>query len=191
MQKFDVQIALEGVREAREKWTKAKIKFDADVEYVMSRLINEAAVNYMSAEEVARASGLTTKRVRLLMRQRGLDPRKSKRLLSKQASETLMENAALLGVEPHEMDLMSPLAYLPAGQELRQMLTDMTLSQVTDVPDETEDELVERLTEAFKSAWHSRDAHWRTAEGTGAESQSDRTQHGIRAVLATLNETAE
>ena len=87
MQKFDVQIALEGVAEARTKWLAAKAKFDSDVEYILLRLIREAAHNYMSAEEFAKHSGLTVKRVRVLMRAAGLDPKMGKRLLSKKAAE--------------------------------------------------------------------------------------------------------
>jgi len=183
MQKFDVQIALEGIREARSKWAAAQSKFNADVEVLLMRLLNEAAVNFMSAEEVAKASGLTVKRVRILMRKHGLNPKVGKRLLAQRAAETLAENAALLGIDPHEMDLMSPLAYLPMGQEMRKFLETKTVSQVHELPDET---AVERLTEVFKAAWHSRDAYWRSAPGTGADSQSDRTQAGIRAVLAEL-----
>lgn len=134
MRKFDVQIALEGIAEARERWDSANKKFKADVEYLMTRLLNEAAVNHMSAEEIAKASGLTVKRVRALMRKMTLDPKKGKRLLAKQAAETLAENAALLGIEPHEMDLMSPLAYLPMGEEMRRKYQNQTVSQVTDEP---------------------------------------------------------
>lgn len=120
MHKFGVQLGLEAVAAARNEWTQALRKFEADVEYVMTRLINEAAINYMSAEDVAKHSGLTVKRVRLLMRNNGLDPKRAKRLLAKKAAETLAENAALLGVEVQDMDLMSPLAYLPAGSILKE-----------------------------------------------------------------------
>lgn len=131
MEKFGVTLGLEHVALARREWTQALRKFEADVEYVMKRLINEAAVNYMSAEQVAAASGLTVKRVRLLMRNNGLDPKRSKRLLAKRAAETLAENAALLGVEPHEVDLMSPLAYLPAGSVLRRQFLETQSQGVT------------------------------------------------------------
>lgn len=136
MKKFDVQIALEGINEATTAWAKARIKFNSDITYLMSRLLNEAAVNFMSAEEVARYSGMTVKRVRILMRANGLDPKKGKRLLAKQAAEALSENAALLGIEPHEMDLMSPLAYLPMGSDLRKFLETKTVSQVTELPEQ-------------------------------------------------------
>lgn len=122
MKKLDVVIALETVKEARAKWAVAQTSFTADVSTVMKRLLNEAAVNMMSAEEVAKASGLTVKRVRALMRENNLNPKNSKRLLAKTAAETLAENAALMGVEPREFDLMSPLAYLPMGSSLKGFL---------------------------------------------------------------------
>jgi hypothetical protein len=122
VQKFDVQIALEGIAEAKTKWTRAFADFNAGVETAMTRLIHEAAANFMSAEEVAKHSGLTVKRVRILMRAAGLDPKHGKRLLSKNAATALAENAALLGIQPHEMDLTSPLAYLPMGSEMREFL---------------------------------------------------------------------
>lgn len=133
MQRFDVVIALEGIREARVKWHEANMKFHADVETLMSRLLNEAAVNFMSAEEVAKASGITVKRIRQAMRDRGLNPKSGKRLLSKQAAEALANNSALMGIEPHEMDLMSPLAYLPMGEKMKRELQDKTVSQVHEV----------------------------------------------------------
>lgn len=140
MQKFDVQIALEGIAEAKAEWATAITKFNADVEAVMQRLLHGAAVNYMSAEEVAKASGLTIKRVRVLMREAGLNPRDGKRLLAKKAAETLAENAALLGIEPHEMDLMSPLAYLPMGESLKKFLETEAMRGVKELPEDRLDE---------------------------------------------------
>lgn len=135
MKKFDVQIALEGVHEAKAAWAKAITKFNSDIDAMMARLLREAAVNYMSAEEVAKVSGFTVKRVRQMMRDAGLNPRDGKTLLSKKAAEALAENSALLGIEPHEMDLMSPLAYLPMGEQMRRdLIQNKVVSQVD--PDE-------------------------------------------------------
>jgi hypothetical protein len=114
----DVVGALISIRRARRAWDTARAKFLSDVDAAMMRLIHEAAANYMSAEEVARYSGFTVRAVRLKMRQNELTGR-GKRLLARQAAKALEENAALLGIEPREMDLMSPLAYLPAGKDLR------------------------------------------------------------------------
>lgn len=138
MQKFDVQIALEGIHEARHKWGVAQREFQKNLDMVMSRLIHEAAANYMSVVEVSRVSGMTTHRVRGIMRQNGLNPHSNKTLLAEQAAKALAVNAELMGVKPHEMDLTSPLAYLPMGSELRQQLTDKTVSQVHEVPDDEE-----------------------------------------------------
>lgn len=136
MKKFDVQIALEGIAEAKGKWSAGMRKFNDDVDHVMARLLHEAAANFMSVNEVAQASGLTTMRVRKMMRDAGLDPRKNKTLLAKSAADALQSNADLLGIEPHEMDLTSPLAYLPMGDELRQRLLDARVHRVTELPED-------------------------------------------------------
>jgi len=120
--KFEIELNLERIAEARKKWGKATASFNADVDAVMTRLLHEAATQMMSAEQVARYSGLTTKRVRTLFRNIGLDPKNGKRLMAKAAADALAENAALMGIEPREMDLMSPLMYLPMGSELKRML---------------------------------------------------------------------
>lgn len=136
MKKFEVQIALEGIREAKGEWAKAIRKFNADVEHALVRLLHEASANYMSVEEVARHSGLSPKRVRTLMRDHGLNPRLGKRVLADSAAKALTDNAALLGIRPHDMDLMSPLAYLPMGSQMRQALTDSGVARVTEMPEE-------------------------------------------------------
>lgn len=120
MKKFDIQMALGAVAEAKAKWAKHRAEFESGVDAVMFRLLHEAAANYMSAEEVARASGFTTAQIKKRMKAMGMNPVSGKRLLAKQAAEALATNSAILGIEPHEMDLMSPLAYLPAGSLLRQ-----------------------------------------------------------------------
>jgi len=122
MDRFGVQLALEKVAADREQWAAARTTFNAQVEPVMSRLIYEAVANRMSIEQIAAASGLTTKRVRVLMRDSGLDPKKGRGVLSQAAASALRENAALLDIDPLQMDLTSPLAYLPMGQELRETL---------------------------------------------------------------------
>lgn len=138
MKMYGVQIALEAIHEARDKWDTAHRKFNSDVSYLMARLINEAAVNHMSVEQVAKASGLTAKRVRTMMRAHGLDPKKGKQLLANHAAQTLADNAALMGVEPHEMDLMSPLAYLPMGSELRKQFLETEAARgVKELPEDT------------------------------------------------------
>lgn len=123
------------IAEAKRERAKRIAEFDSGVAAVMSRLLHEAARNYMSVEEVAKAGGFTVKRVRQMMRDVGLNPRDGKNLLSKKAAEALSNNAALLGVEPGEMDLMSPLAYLPMGEQLRRELQDKTVSKVTELPE--------------------------------------------------------
>jgi predicted XRE-type DNA-binding protein len=138
MLKFDVQMQLEGAREAREKWGQARVAFHQNYNKVVLRLIHEAVANYMSDRDVAEALGISVSRVRQLMTGLGMDGtmRKSKRLLAEHAAKALAENADLLGVHPSEVDLMSPLAYLPMGEEMRQQITDKTTAGVTELPDE-------------------------------------------------------
>lgn len=133
MKKFDVVLALSKIREANALWTKQRLAFNSDVDDLLRRLLHEAAHNFMSVEEVSKASGFTPKRVRELMRRAGLNPKDGKRLLSKKAAEALANNSALLGIEPGEMDLMSPLAYLPMGEQLKRQLH-KTVSQVHELP---------------------------------------------------------
>jgi hypothetical protein len=130
MRKFDVQIALEAVAEARHKWGAAQREFQTGMDKVLDRLIHEAVANFMSVEEFARYSGLSPKRVRDIMRRNHLTPKSGKTLLAKTAATALESNAALMGIAPHEMDLLSPLAYLPMGKQLKRELQNQTVSQV-------------------------------------------------------------
>lgn len=133
MKKLEVVSLLAMVKTAKEQHALEETKFNSDIVAVMTRLLHEAAVNYMSAEEVAKHSGFTVKRVRALMRDVGLNPRDGKGMLNRLASEALSNNAALMGIEPYEMDLMSPLAYLPMGEQMKRELADRTVSQVHEV----------------------------------------------------------
>jgi hypothetical protein len=143
MRKFDVQMALEGVAEADLKWREARRGYLANRNKVLARLLHEAAANFMSAREFAKFSGLPISRVRAMMREVGLNPKSGKRLLAETAADALATNSALLGMAPHEMDLMSPLAYLPMGSEMRQRLADAGASKVTELDDPSSD--VERF----------------------------------------------
>lgn len=133
MRRLEVLSYLGQIKEAREAFARAQTKFTSDVDAMMNRLLHEGARNFMSAEEIARASGMPVKRIRSFMRSAGLSPSDSKTLLSKKAAEALANNSALLGIEPSEMDLMSPLAYLPMGSVMKRELQDRSVSQVTDV----------------------------------------------------------
>lgn len=133
MKKAGIIEALLRVRVAKAQWAVAQTKFNSDTEAIMSRLLHEAAAARMSPEEVANYSGFTAKRIRMIMRIIGLNPRDGKNLLSKKAAEALADNAALLGIEPSEMDLMSPLAYLPMGPEMKRELQAKAVSQVASV----------------------------------------------------------
>jgi hypothetical protein len=139
VKRADIIEALVSVRVAKAQWAAAQTKFNSDVEAVMTRLLHEAVAARMSDSQVAYASGFTVKRIRMIMRAIGLNPRDGKNLLSAKAGEALANNAALLGIEPRDMDLMSPLAYLPMGSEMKRALQDKAVSQVRSVDEAEED----------------------------------------------------
>lgn len=136
MHKFEVTLALEAIKDSRDRWREGRKEFDAGVERVMARLLHEAMRHFMSVGQVSRLSGLTPARVRMLMRKHGLDQFSGKRLLSEKAAKALEGNAELLGIQPHEIDLTSPLAYLPAGKDVERLVRDQTVSQVTELPED-------------------------------------------------------
>lgn len=129
MNKTGIITALTHAREAREKWGTARAEFFSAYETVLTRLLHEACANFMGDTEIARHLGVSPASVRKMMRARGLTGR-SQNVLSKTAAEALANNAALLGIEPAEMDLMSPLAYLPMGSEMRKQIAANAVSQV-------------------------------------------------------------
>lgn len=131
MQKFEIDLNLEHVAEQRKLWNDAAREFGDRVDKAMKRLIHEAAAARMSHVEVAKKSGFTTAQIKARMKTMGLNPTTGRALLSKQAAAVLASNAEILGIQPHEIDLMSPLAYLPAGSLLKEQ--DKT---VKDLPDE-------------------------------------------------------
>lgn len=133
MKQYEVTATLNRIRDARKAVIEAHRDINTQAARSMRRLLFEAAQNRMSVEEVAKASGYTKARIRALMRQHGLDPRWSKTLLEKHAAASLAENAELLGIDPVDMDLMSPLAYLPAGEQLRRDVDQTRVRAVTEL----------------------------------------------------------
>jgi hypothetical protein len=119
MNREETLCALNFIAKCDEEWRTARREYDKERRKVVTRLLNEAAVNFLSTSDVAKALGTTVKKVCATMRENGLDHRRGRGILAKQAAKTLNENAALLGVSPRHMDLTSPLAYLPAGSKLR------------------------------------------------------------------------
>lgn len=136
MNRGQVRLALTRIRQARRQWSTAKAKFESDVDAAMTRLILEAAANHMSAEDVASYSGYTVRAIRIKMRQSEVTGR-GKTLIAKQAAHVLEQNAAILGIEVQDMDLLSPLAYLPGGEGLRKAAT-TRVSTAEDVFPETD-----------------------------------------------------
>lgn len=146
MEKFIVELNLQHVRDARAAFSEASKKHAEDISAAMTRLIREAAVQMMSPQEVARHSGFTTAQIKTRMKAIDLNPTKGKRLLSQHAAKVLARNAEMLGVERTEIDLMSPLAYLPAGD-----VTAFLETQVKpDIDEMLEGSLADQLREKAK-----------------------------------------
>lgn len=133
MNRDDTVAVLTQIGEARKAWAQAHIALNSDVYSLMRRMLHEAAVNRMSIEEVASLTGFTVSRVRQLMRDMGMNPKSSRSLLAKNSATVLAENATILGIEPSDFDLMSPLAYLPMGKDMRKTIEDKAVSQVHEV----------------------------------------------------------
>lgn len=131
MKRLEVLSLLAQVKEARETRAEFVRDLTIGIDTAMRRLLYEAVANYMSPEEIARASGHTTKRIRQWLRELDLNPTTGKTVLSKRAAAALATNAELLGIEPGEL-LMSPLAYLPMGAKMRRELENAHVSSVTE-----------------------------------------------------------
>lgn len=147
---------LRRIGEARKAWRQANLTVNSDIFTLMQRMLHEAAVNRLSIEDVANLTGFTIKRVREMMRNIGMDPRASRTLLAKRSATVLAENATLLGVEPSEFDLMSPLAYLPMGKDMKREIEAKTVSSVTEVSGNLEDRLYQAIVSEFEGmgeAW--------------------------------------
>lgn len=138
MKKFEVQMQLEKVRDACAEWNAARREFRVGYNRVMNRLLHEAVRNRMSVADIAAASGLTKTQVRRQLNLAGFSAYLTKTTLSDMAAKALSENAELLGVDPREMDLTSPLAYLPMGEKLKRELDKQVAPSVTEFP-ETEE----------------------------------------------------
>lgn len=122
MNREELKAAFARTDAAAREWEVAIARFQSEIQRVRIALITEAVANRMSASQVAEISDMAVRQVRSVMRAAGLDPKWGQRLLAKQAASALVDNANLLGIDPQDMDLTSPLAYLPMGQELRALL---------------------------------------------------------------------
>lgn len=117
-----IEEAYKRINEARHELDLAKAGTEAEIERVVTRLLHECLAKRMSPEHIAKMAGWPVQEVRTAMRARGIEPKRGKTVLAKQSASALIDNAHLLGIEPEEMDLTSPLAYLPMGKELREFL---------------------------------------------------------------------
>ncbi len=142
MTHHEVTAALEHLRAAESEWLTARAKYNSDSEALLSALLLRGLEVRLSPEDIGRASGIGATAMRRRVRALGLNTRRGAAALSREASETLRENAALLGIAPEDVDLLSPLAYLPAGPALR-MFPETSV---------TEDDI-----EEFRKAWMQAD----------------------------------
>lgn len=174
MQKKDVIAALNKVRGVNKEWAEARLVHTKQITQVTRLLLLECTVWRMSAEEVSRELGIGPSAVRKMLREMNLDPKKGKQFLSKQAAEALAENAKRLGVEVGDMDLLSPLAYLPMGEKLSR---ELSLQRTQGVSGNEEPSDLE-VAEIFQKAWNAADERGE---------QGNRTLAGIKAVRAYLS----
>lgn len=147
MHKFEIEIHLNHIRDARAELNKKVREFNIECDRAMKRLIHEAAANMMSAQEVGKHAGMSTAAVKTKMKKFNLNPSKGKTLLSKNAAEVLASNAEIMGIEPHQIDLMSPLAYLPAGKDVSAFLE---TPPITELPEKIQWHRSEVLMAALK-----------------------------------------
>lgn len=122
MNRRETEEALSRVAELRSDAQRRINEFSTAYNTAFGRLLHEAAFNWMTPEDVARLTGLPPRMVRAKMRQQGLNPKTPAAVLSKQAGAALAENARRLGVDPHDINLMSPLAYLPGGDDIQSVI---------------------------------------------------------------------
>lgn len=139
MNKFDVEMQMHKLADQQEAWHHAHRGFRDAYRALRLRLVLEGLRLYMSVEDVAKMLEVSQRDVRDDMRRAHLNPKRSKTMLAKSAADALNGNASLLGIEPGQVDLLSPLAYLPMGDRMRRELQDQTLSEVTDIPEPEED----------------------------------------------------
>lgn len=137
MNKPEIIELMNRMRNANARFDALRKAHNADEVAALKRLVLEGAAQYMSAEQMAEETGATVRRIRIVMRVLNLDPRRKPSVLSKHAATVLEENATLLGIEPAEMDFMSPLAYLPMGEEMRKQINAQAAQGVTEIEDDS------------------------------------------------------
>lgn len=182
-----VTAGLKQMRSAREAWGKGRTEFFAAYDVLLRRYIYEACANYMGAAQIAEALGVGASTVRAKMRSLDLDPRGGKRSLNAAASQAMMENSALMGIDPADMDLTSPLAYLPMGSVLRKQLEMQTLSAVTEVEDTvvSRNKLEDRLYRVIVSRFEGMGEAW-TTDSSGDTLARAAAQEAARVVAGPL-----
>lgn len=125
MKTQEISRRLRVVGDADHEWRKARTAYETDRDRVLKRLLHEAVAARFSVEKIARDLRLGVKPAITLLRKYKLIGVRSgtpRPLLADKASGALQHNAELLGINPSEFDLTSPLAYLPMGADLKARL---------------------------------------------------------------------
>lgn len=122
MERKEILDGFARVYDDKQEWKYANSRFKDSVEFVHKRLLYEAVSARIGERDVAKAMRVPVSEVRRQMRALGLNPRRGQRLLSQQASDALHKNAKLMGIDPSAISLTSPLAYLPGGSQLRDIV---------------------------------------------------------------------
>ena len=158
MEKFEIQINLEHIKDAKAKAVAANREFLNRVDKALTRLIYEGAAARMSAVQIAKLSGFSTAQIKARMKNLDLNPTNGKTLLSRHAAAVLEHNAEILGIRPADIDLMSPLAYLPAGNLLKAEVSSVT--EIAEFPETsvimTETQHRDLLTKAYGAGYADR-----------------------------------
>lgn len=120
------------LRRQREAWKDARREFQSEYAETLRWLILEAAATLYSLQEISEILDVPQKTIKAIAKKDDLNFKHDRVLLSHSAVNALRENAALMGINPEDFDLLSPLAYLPMGEELRK-----SLQQQCDKPSQT------------------------------------------------------
>jgi len=118
VQEDQIRSGLRQIGQARAAWHEGITNFRASVEGITDRFLVEAARDRIAVHEVARLLGVRPAWVRSRMRDIGFETGRSEAALSRQAHAIIERNAEILGIDIKDIDLTSPLAYLPAGKDL-------------------------------------------------------------------------
>lgn len=114
----EVLSALSDIGTAQLEFHRVAKRYEAERDRALLPLVLEGARLRLSAKRMAAYAGVTQGRIKSILRRTGIDGRNIS-MVAEQTEKVLEHNAALLDVDITQIDLMSPLAYIPAGPGLR------------------------------------------------------------------------